>query len=345
MKWNIFLLLCLFFQIGSSQIDTSNLCIAFYNVENFFDPNNDSLKNDDAYTPEGLNRWTFSKMIHKRNQIAKVLLAMNGWSPPDMVGFAEIENAKVLKDLCLQTGLKKFNYQYVHFDSPDLRGIEVAFIYRMDRVNILESHAIPIVFPFDTAAKNREILYIKVQVMNQDSIHLFINHWTSRFGGYGATIIKRNYYAFVLRQKVDSILEIEPNAAIVIMGDFNDYSTDESLSQILKANEPNQSEKQLINLMLKYKSLQNIGSHKNEEFWGCLDQIIVSERFLKNESSLRINPEENNIFQSDLIVLPDEKYGGIKTFRTYEGAKYKGGFSDHLPVFVHVMLQKKYLEE
>lgn len=339
MKSNILLCLLLLNQIAFSQIDTGQFCIAFYNVENFFDPHNDSLKNDDSYTPEGLNRWTYSKMIHKRNQIAKVILAMNGWSPPDMIGFAEVENAKMMKDLCTQTGLKKYNYHYIHYDSPDIRGIEVAFIYRIDRVTILESHAIPIIFSFDTNAKNRDILYVKVQINNGDSIHLFMNHWTSRFGGYGATIVKRNFYASILRQKVDAILEQEPNAAIVIMGDFNDYSTDESLYHILKATEQNQGDKKLINLMLKYKSLKNIGTHKYEEFWGCLDQIIVSKRFLNKESTLQIIPEEDNIFQSELIVIPDEKYGGVKPLRTYEGAKYKGGFSDHLPVFVHISIR------
>ena len=333
----IFLILCCFLIFkGNSQIDSSNICFAFYNVENYFDPNNDSLKNDDSYTPEGLNRWTFSKMIHKRNQIAKVILALNGWSPPDMIGLAEVENGKMLKDLCTQTGLKKYKYNYIHVESQDLRGIDVAFIYRMDRVNILESHPIPIIFPFDTASKNRDILYVKAQLLQKDSLHVFINHWTSRFGGYGATILKRNYYASVLRQKVDSILDLEPNAAIVIMGDFNDYPTDESLYQILNATEGFENNNKLTNLMLKYKNLQNIGTHKNEEFWGCLDQIIVSNSFFDPNSKMNIIPDEHNIFQSELITIPDEKFGGVKPFRTYEGAKYKGGFSDHLPVFANI---------
>lgn len=338
MKLFCLFILTFFNSIGFSQIDSSNFCIAFYNVENFFDPSNDSLKNDDSYTPQGLNRWTFSKMIHKRNQIAKVILALNDWSPPDMMGLAEVENGKVLKDLCIQTGLKKYRYNYIHFDSKDLRGIDVAFIYRMDRVNILESHPIPIIFPFDTASKNRDILYVKVQVFQKDSIHLFINHWTSRFGGYGATILKRNFYAKILKQKVDSILNLEPNAAIVIMGDFNDYPTDESIYQILNAKEWSEKNHKLINLMLKYQNIQNIGTHKNEEFWGCLDQMIVSNIFFNPNSKMIINPEDQNIFQSDLITIPDEKFGGIKPYRTFEGAKYKGGYSDHLPVYTKIKM-------
>jgi predicted extracellular nuclease len=322
---------------GQPEIKT--ICVAFYNVENYFDPENDSLKNDDSFTFEGLNRWTYSKMVHKRDQIAKVILALNGWSPPDVVGLAEVENEKVIKNLCLQTGLKKYKYNYIHYDSPDLRGIEVAFIYRMDRVNILESHAIPILFPFDTTSKNRDILYVKAQMSNQDSIHFFINHWTSRYGGFGATVKKRNHYAYILRQKVDSILKNEPNAAIIIMGDFNDYPSDESLNNILYAREVPGESSNLVNLMYKYNAVQNIGSHKNEEFWGCLDQIIVSTVFFEEGGRFEIDRLENNIFQDHFLLVPDEKYGGVKTFRTYEGVRYKGGFSDHLPVYVRIKVK------
>lgn len=341
MKWLILFLYTLFsILIAKAQSDSNTICIAFYNVENYFDPENDSLKNDDSFTFDGLNRWTYSKMIHKRNQIAKVILAMNGWSPPDVVGFAEVENEKIIKNLCFQTGLKKYNYNYIHFDSPDLRGIEVAFIYRMDRVIILESHAIPIIFPFDTASKNRDILYVKAQLFQKDSIHFFINHWTSRFGGFGATVKKRNYHATFLKQKVDSILEKEPNAAIIIMGDFNDYPTDESMIKILFAQEISSENSTLVNLMLKYNTVKNMGTHKNEEFWGCLDQIIVSKVFFRESSTLQIDHNENNIFQAPFLLVPDEKYGGVKTFRTYEGVRYRGGFSDHLPVYVRLKIKK-----
>lgn len=341
MKWFLFLLFTLFFSVSiPAQSDSTTICVAFYNVENFFDPENDSLKNDDSYTFEGINRWTYSKMIHKRNQIAKVILSLNGWSPPDVVGFAEVENGNLIKNLCFQTGLKKYKYNYIHFDSPDLRGIEVAFIYRMDRVNILESHAIPIIFPFDTASKNREILYVKALMMHTDSIHFFINHWTSRFGGFGATVKKRNHYSTILKQKVDSILERDSNAAIIIMGDFNDYPTDESIAHILKASDFSKESSTLVNLMLKYNRVNNIGTHKNEEFWGCLDQIIVSKVFFQESSTFQIDAIENNIFQDDFLLVPDEKYGGVKTFRTYEGVRYKGGFSDHLPVYVRLKFKK-----
>lgn len=343
MKWFIYSLFLTFSIITiQAQTDSTSICFAFYNVENFFDPDNDSLKNDDSYTFDGINRWTYSKMIHKRNQISKVILAMNGWSPPDVVGFAEVENGNLLKNLCFQTGLKKYNYNYIHIESPDLRGIDVAFIYRMDRVIILESHAIPIHFPFDTVSKNRDILYVKVQLFNHDTIHFFINHWTSRFGGFGATVKKRNHYAFLLKQQVDSIFKKEPNAAIVIMGDFNDYPTNESIKKVLKTVEVSSECSNLVNLMEKYKPIQNIGTHKNEEFWGCLDQIIVSSNFFQETSTLQIDVLENNIFKEDFLLVSDEKYGGIKTFRTYEGVKYKGGFSDHLPVYVRIKIKKQF---
>jgi len=322
----------------SAQSNFPRYCIVFYNVENLFDPAKDPEKNDDAFTSSGFYHWTYKRFYKKLNDIAKVFLAINGWEPPDIIGLAEIENANVLKKLCYNTGLKAYQYCYVHYDSPDSRGIDVAMLYRRDRIAIMESHPIAVVFPFEPNTKNRDILYTKALIA-EDTLHLFVNHWTSRFGGHGATIPKRNYYAQVLRSKIDSLLNINAQANIIIMGDFNDYPTDESMMIYLQAKNHKTDEGTLFNLMLPFVG-KNTGTYKSQEFWGCLDQFIVSGSLLNSQNKWQIENREAIIFDASFLLILDEKYGGVKTFRTYLGPKYLGGYSDHLPI--KVLLRKEY---
>lgn len=338
----LLLLLVALCQSGFSQIDSTRILIAFYNVENIFDPADDSLTHDDDFTPEGLYHWSYKKYVKKINNITKVFLAMGAaGSPPDIIGMAEIENSKVLRQFCFRSALQKYGYGYVHYDSPDLRGVDVALLYRSESVKIIESEAIRVVFPFEVNTKNRDILYVKVKFQNGDSLHLFVNHWTSRYGGYAPTIIKRNYYATLLKTKTDSIISLNPGANILIMGDFNDYPTDESLFRLLAAKSPDEPDPEcrLYNLMLPIQKMSNVGTHKHEDFWGCLDQIIVSKNLLINSNNLFIKDGKASVFMKDFMVVPDEKYGGYKTFRTYSGPRYIGGYADHLPVFVELSLR------
>lgn len=319
--------------------DSACYTVAFYNVENLFNPEDDSLKNDDAFTPKGLYHWTYKKYVRKVNNIAKVILAMGEWEPPDIVGLAEIEDDAVLRKLCYDSPLKRYRYRFVHYESPDRRGVDVALLYRAGRVRILRSRAIPVVFPFDTAARNRDILYAVARFPNGDSLHLFVNHWTSRYGGYAPTIPKRNYYASVVRARADSILRVEPSANILITGDFNDYLTDESIREVLRAGDidnPEHRDRTLFDLMYRFLRMQNVGTHKHEDFWGCLDQIIVSTALLDTTRPLHIIGREAHIFKADFMVEPDEKYDGYKVYRTYSGPRYIGGYADHLPVYVRI---------
>lgn len=335
-RLTLFLLLTLLltFYSYTQTADDSIYRVVFYNVENLFDPREDSLKNDEAFTPTGLNHWTFKKLHRKVNNIAKVLIALGEEKPPDIIGLAEVENFFVLRQLCYNSPLAKYHYKIVHYDSPDARGIDVALLYCPDRVQVVHSEALTIEFPFEKNSKNRDILYVVATISQTDSLHLFVNHWTSRYSGYAATIPKRNYYASVVRKKVDSLLLQNENANILIMGDFNDYPTDESMLEVLRAKDFEKESGELYNLMFRFLKMANIGTHKREDFWGCLDQMIVSEALLRGKNHLYVRNRRANIFKADFMVVPDEKYGGDKVFRTYSGPKYIGGYSDHLPVFL-----------
>ena len=320
---------------GWSQSADNPHRIMFYNVENLFHPSDDSLTADDDFTPTGSYHWTYKKYYRKIGMIGKVILAAGMGDPPWLVGLAEIENEKVLKDLCYNSPLRKYRYRFVHFDSPDRRGVDVALLYRDSCVRILRSRKIPVVFPFDTFARNRDILYVTVQFPSGDSLHVLVNHWTSRYGGYAATVPKRNYYATVVRNLVDSLMMEDPRAKILIMGDFNDYPTDESMRDFLRVKEygsrlPRDT---LYNLMLPMARQSLHGSHKHEDFWGCLDQFIVSDAWLTDTFGVR-QVGGAQIFDADFLLVDDEKYGGKKNYRTFLGPRYIGGFADHLPVFV-----------
>ena len=320
---------------GWSQPTDTLHRIMFYNVENLFHPSDDSLKADDDFTPTGSYHWTYKKYYRKIAMIGKVIVAAGMGDPPWLVGLAEVENEKVLKDLYYNSPLRKYRYRFVHYDSPDRRGVDVALLYRDSCVRILRSRKIPVVFPFDTFARNRDILYAVVRFPSGDSLNMLVNHWTSRYGGYAATVPKRNHYASVVRHCVDSLMAENPRAKILITGDFNDYPTDESMHDYLRVKEfgtrlPRDT---LYNLMLAFARQSLHGSHKHEDFWGCLDQFIVSDAWMTDSSGVH-QIGGAHIFDADFLLVDDEKYGGKKNYRTFLGPRYIGGFADHLPVYV-----------
>lgn len=316
---------------------TNSIRIGFYNMENLYDIENDSLTADDAFTPEGDNHWTKFRYWHKINNMAKVISTVGGWDAPDILGMCEVENQKVVKDLIYSAALKKSKYGIVHYDSPDNRGIDVAMIYRTQKFKVINSRPIKVTFADQPDSKTRDILYVLgVIKASGDTIHIFVNHWPSRYGGYAATIDKRNRAADIVRAQVDSIYQVNPTANILIMGDLNDYPTDFSLVEHLKAkpSAENTIPSDLINLMYPYQNAGKMGSHKYQAHWGVLDQIIVSQPMLLRKEGLRVAKEGAVIYRADFLLVPDDTYLGIKNNRTYIGSRYNGGYSDHLPVFV-----------
>jgi hypothetical protein len=315
--------------------------IAFYNVENLFDVYDDSLTNDEEFTPEGDRHWNNRKFYDKINKIYKVIMAMSSTTgPPALLGLSEIENRFVLERLVNETPLKNFGYQIIQYESPDRRGIEVALLYREVLFEPMFSKAIPIRFPFDTASRTRDILYVKGLLFETDTMHLFINHWPSRYGGYMPTVPKRNHAAKTLRTATDSIFRVNQNAHILITGDFNDGPEDESVSKILNALAPSEikSPTDLYNLMLTKQEDWPFGSLKYQQGWDKFDMMIVSGSLLNENSKLYISEQKATIFHPEFLLENDKTYLGQKPNRTYIGFKYHGGFSDHLPVYVDVRL-------
>jgi predicted extracellular nuclease len=307
------------------------LRVMFYNVENLFDPAEDSTKSDDEYQPTGMRGWSYSRLKRKQVNISKVILALGGWDPPELIGLCEVENRRVLNGLIYDTPLKNFGYKIIHFESPDPRGIDVALLYRPEKFRVLNSYPITIHFPFDTASRTRDILFVKGIACKRDTINIFVNHWPSKFGGAMATIPKRNYVASVLRKLTDSLLAVNPNANILIMGDLNESPFEEGVSKVLQAkmDSVNLGPNDLYNMLAGAGLSWNKGTIKFREEWETIDHMIISRPLLSHTT-----PHSLHIFDPPFLLQDDEAWFGKKPFRTYYGAKYIGGFSDHLPVFM-----------
>ncbi|GAO31801.1 endonuclease/exonuclease/phosphatase family protein [Geofilum rubicundum] len=195
--------------------------ILFYNVENLFDVSNDSLKNDHEFTYLGLRRWTYGRMLDKFRKINRVILNAGKWSPPVLVGLCEVENSWVLNRMLDETGLRQLGYRLVHFDSPDERGMDVALLFLYERFQV--SGAEPITVDFGPGERTtRDVLYVKGVMDGLDTLHVLVNHWTSRYGGSAATQWKRAYTAQQVRLFTDSLLAQNPRRLVVVMGDFNE---------------------------------------------------------------------------------------------------------------------------
>jgi len=337
----------------SCQNSGQNVSILFWNVENLFDTRDDTLYSDEEFTGSGAMHWNYTKLQTKLSHVAKTILAAGEWDPPVIVGMCEIENRYVLNKLVYNSPLKPFAYRIIHRNSPDSRGIDVALLFRSERFVPIVTEWITIRFPFDTTATTREILYVKGVLPDSDTIHLFVNHWPSRRGGEAASAPRRNFVASVLRAKVDSIIQIsqtdsqssEPHhlvtpsphhPLILIMGDFNDEPENESLHTILKARlgAGDLKPDDLVNMM--YLLLNKEGSHKFREHWGLLDQFIVSGSLLDKQHPLQVDPGSVQIFKPAFLMEDDLKYLDSKPKRTYLGPRYKGGFSDHLPIVLGI---------
>ncbi|MBP1638078.1 MAG: Endonuclease/exonuclease/phosphatase [Bacteroidetes bacterium] len=257
-----------------------------------------------------------------------------GWDAPALVALCEIETEKCMRDLTQYSPLKNLGYKYLHHESPDARGVDVALMYQPDMFKPIHDEAIRINFPTNDY-KTRDILFASGILPNNDTLHVFVCHFPSRLGGELESEDRRVFVASTLRAKVDSLFQATSNPNIVIMGDFNDYPSNSSITDVLKARSLTEtiSNKGLYNLAFGVQE-KGKGSHKFEGEWGMLDQIIVSGNLLDPHNKLFTAQDEIHVFKADFLLEDDDAFLGKKPKRTYIGMKYQGGFADHLPVFV-----------
>ena len=302
------LLLCFF--VGIGELSAEVLRVVSYNVENLFYPERDSVNTDSVFTSEGDRRWTWNRYSQKVENIARVLTVIGEWDGVDVAGLQEVESKECVERLCQV--LRRGEYGFVHYDSPDRRGIDVALIYKKARLDTLCTKALRVDLGEQTT---RDILYVRMKVKGErtkeesqkakgDTIHFFVCHMPSQLGGASETAWKRDQAKRVLQRAVDSVLAADINAKIVVMGDMNN-------SQCTMHN-------------LQCKMDKGKGTHKYQGRWTCLDQFYTSQA-LDSISEVRV-------FDAEWIQEPDEKYLGLRPKRTFVGFHYQNGFSDHLPI-------------
>lgn len=322
-RW-LLVLIVLFWTEWCIHIAAEPLRIVSYNVENLFHPEHDTIlkderirglegeriidKDDYEWTPEGERRWSYTRYYRKEENIARVLTSMGEWSGVDIVGLQEIENAAVVKRLCYT--MRRNEYDFVHYESPDPRGIDVALIYKKSRIDTIRTRKLSCL---ERELKTRDILYVCAQVDKQDTLHLFVCHLPSQRGGKAESEWKRKAAKEVLQTAIDSVFALHSDAKIIVMGDMN--------------SEPKNDLKGLVNRMVvesQKSKVESYGTHKYQGRWTCLDQFYTSTNLQKISAV--------TIYDAGWIQEPDEKYLGLKPKRTYNGFHYQNGYSDHLPI-------------
>lgn len=315
--------------------------VAFYNVENFFDTINTPGVDDIEFTPDGKKEWDSEKYRSKQINMAKVIADIGvdeGFNGPSVIGLCEIENREVLNEFVTEASIADKNYQIVHYDSPDKRGIDVALLYKTDDFQLKKSSVHPLII-HDQETGDR--IYTRDQLLVEgllkgDLVYMIVNHWPSRYGGEERSRPARLAAAQLNRAIIDSILQINTAAKIITMGDLNDDPHNVSVKTGLQAcsfeNCCENKECTLFNAMEAMHRPDSIGTLKYRGRWNLFDQMILSSGFMDKESS-GLKYDTAKIYNKPYLIQQEGKYKG-SLLRTYGGRTYLNGYSDHLPVYV-----------
>lgn len=300
--------------------DTTNKdTFIFWNVENFYDWICDSTIVDEFYY-NGQMRWNYGRFVKKRDRLAKTILDFSYPDYPTFIGLAEIENRLVLNQLIYKTPLIKGEYGVIHRDSPDVRGIDVALLYRIALFNPIKSVFYPLISKDGDTLRTREILYCKGVLRGRDTLHILINHWPSKFSGKRISDKSRSIAANKLSNVCDSILSVDSNSNVIVCGDFNETANSNIYYSLLK-------------VLVKVDLVSQLGGTiKYRGVWQEIDHFFVSQNIYCLQSNPYLCSTSVYSHEVDYLLVRDIKYTYYKPYRTYIGPRYIGGFSDHLPI-------------
>jgi predicted extracellular nuclease len=294
--------------------------IAFYNVENLFDTIN-GPNNDEEFLPKGKKEWNSERYNTKIDHINQIIC---GLKTPMLMGLCEIENKDVIEDI-IHNNKKLKHYKPIHFNSLDARGIDVGLIYNTKKLTLLDKGLIRFNLPEQDTPTSRDILWAKLSYKNE-VFYTMVNHWPSRRGGTEKSAPKRIKAATKAKEFIDSLLSIDINTKVILMGDLNDYPSNGSVTKL----------QEIMTSCITKESNQYGGTNSYRGQWNILDHIMISNGF--QNMKLRIKPESGKIYSPDYLIT---EYKGNKVpFRTYGGSKYLEGYSDHLPVYIELSLKK-----
>lgn len=338
----IYIVTVIFFKnnVVSQKVLYNISTVAFYNLENLFDAENDPLIFDNDYTPEGRHHWTFEKLTIKLNNITKVMATIGSEKnslPPAIIGLAEVENRKVLQLLVQHKNLNEVDYGIVHYNSPDRRGIDVALLFDRNRFRLTHSqkHELFLNDLFGNRVYTRDQLCIS-GFLGNSLLYCVVNHWPSRRGGVKISEYKRIEAAKLTKKITDSIYNITPNANIIVMGDFNDDPTNKSFKKILSTKG---NKKAVTNMPYLYNPFEKmkkkgLGTLAYKDKWNIFDQLIFSSPML-NHNDLQLY--KTQIFSPKYVIESTGKYKGYPKRFSHNTSQ---GFSDHFPVYSYLISRK-----
>lgn len=330
----LFLFLSVYVLSCFLSIAQNSISVLFYNTENLFDTSDDPSKNDESFTPEGDHRWTNKRYRAKLDAIARVIVAADEDSAPVLVGLCEVENDTVMTDLTERSLLRNVGYRYVMTSSPDSRGIDVALMYRRNYFQLIGYESIGVSLESYGSSGTRDILHVTGRLENMDTLDLYVCHWPSRLGGTEQTEPMRLTAAAMVRCSVDSIFKVRRKPYVIIMGDLNEGPDDSAVRTGLSAYPRPQGsgldDRELVTVMDDMEQ----GSYKYEGIWDNYDQFVVSASMLNGLGCTEMTGVE--VFAPDFLLEDDDSYGGVKPMRTYNGMRYKSGYSDHLPIIMRL---------
>ena len=325
--------------------------IAFYNLENLFDTENDTLIFDDDRTPEGKDNWTLERYHRKLDNLSQVLVEIGSEvskTSPDIIGICEVENLKVIEDLVNHTTLLPKDYGIVHFDSPDERGIDVALLYKKNVFLPTSFDSRRLVLINDNGERNytRDQLVVG-GLLDDEQFYFLVNHWPSRSGGEARSRPNRIAAAKLSRRIVDSIQRLDISSKIIGMGDFNDDPDNDSLKKILRTQlEPTELvedvvQHEQVNLINPMEKLyrKGVGSLAYRDKWNLFDQIYFTEN-LVDPKDAKYRFWKAGVFKAPYLLTKKGQYKGYP-FRTYAGGSYAGGYSDHFPVYMYLIKESQ----
>ena len=296
------------------------LTLVELNCENLFDCQHDSLKQDTEWLPTAVRKWTPDRYWRKVNNIGQEIISCSPDALPDLVALVEVENDLVLRDLTRRSLLRNAGYEYLMTESPDVRGIDVALLYQPFSFHPVCYDYLD-VQPLEGMRPTRDILYVQGETVNSDTLHVFVVHAPSRFGGEKVTRPNRR---IVMERMISAIQLLSSDAKVIIAGDFNDYADSPSLQYL--------EENSLCNVTREAQGSHGArGTYRYEGQWQSIDHVLVS-------AALCDSVAQTNINDAPFLLEEDKKYGGVKPFRTYNGYRYQRGFSDHLPLVVRFRL-------
>ena len=331
--------------VSSQQLDKTReyyiSAIGFWNVENLYDTLNDKWKNDEDFTPEGINRWTGDRYWTKIDHLATVISQMATDITPDglaLLGLCEVENKSVVQDLVNSRHLKKRNYQFVHIEGPDIRGVDPSFIYNPSYFSVKKAVSYRVQLVIDSTHKTRDILVIS-GLFSGEALTVLVNHWPSRRGGELLSRVNRNAAAKVARHIADSVTKNNPSAKVIIMGDLNDDPINESVKKHIGTySDLKKSEDSLYYNPMEWLYKKGIGTLAWQDSWNLFDQIILNKNWIPNNYK-SWQYYKVRIFNKDFLKADHGNFKGYP-FRTYSGGSYTEGYSDHFASYIIIAKEK-----